>query len=520
MRNQTLAALAIIIVLTAFSANVSNASLQVSATLHLSGAIFQTPTTYTYIMSVSGSNYQMKNGTTRQIIFQSTSSNQVFSNIIGNCSVGSSIDVESGLYSVNKTWTMPNVNNVTINFERNAVLVAANNLNSPVIYAVGVNNCVISGITIDGNAANQAYNAGGRYIPEDGIVIDIGSSNNLVTGANITNCGLYGFIVYGSNEIPSINNGIINSVVTFCGANCITFCLDINGYAKNNQVAYCADVGITTWGVGTVISDNHVYETNGTLGYNNASFGIAVEGGSNITITRNIVQNCGVGIDIGRNNCTVSNNTVLDSGNVGIWFLGNYNIVENNIVIGVANIVENNPSPVVQSYDLCGIYMYSATFCQINGNNVSRCTNDGIVINGNSNNNSISLNRFFDNNFGGASYGNGIAVYGNSNRISQNQCFDDRAIGSRTQQRGITIASGASNNVLIGNNVYNNLNGQISDSGSSTIIKDNTGYNPIGYIRNPISGSTILDTTGTNLYKLGISKSIVYIRRNSNCHSL
>ena len=47
------------------------------------------------------------------------------------------------------------------------------------------------------------------------------------------------------------------------------------------EVAYCGDVGISTYGISSVIKNNYVHDMNGTLGYNNAQWGIAIEGGEN-----------------------------------------------------------------------------------------------------------------------------------------------------------------------------------------------------------------------------------------------
>lgn len=107
--------------------------LESSATLSFSGAMQQSPTrTYAYIISVSGSKYQMIDGTTGQIVSQSTNSSQVFSNVVGNCSVGAIIEVESGVYTVTTSWTIFGINDVNVNFESGAMLVAADNLNAPI----------------------------------------------------------------------------------------------------------------------------------------------------------------------------------------------------------------------------------------------------------------------------------------------------------------------------------------------------------------------------------------------------
>ena len=77
------------LLLTGFPAD---GQLETSVTLSFSGVVQQTSTeTYTYIISVSGSNYQMKDGTTGQIIYQSTNATQVINDAIGNLTQGGAV---------------------------------------------------------------------------------------------------------------------------------------------------------------------------------------------------------------------------------------------------------------------------------------------------------------------------------------------------------------------------------------------------------------------------------------------
>jgi len=481
------------LLLTGFSAGLVESSVILSS----SGVVQQTSTgTYSYIISVSGSNYQMTDGTTGQIVFQSTNSSQVFSNVVGNCSVGSSIDVETGVYTVSTMWLIQGVNGITVNFGGGAELVAGNSLNAPVLF-INANCIVINGIVINGNAANQvAEISGDIFTSPNGIFI--GGSNNEVNNALIYDCRQFGVDIWGT-----VHNGVINSKIYDCGWNGITIG-EVNDYAINNEVYGCGDVGITTGGMGTQITGNYVHDMNGTSGYNNAHWGIGVEGGSNDLITQNTIQNCGTGIwNSGFNNCTISNNVITGGGRttpqygINLEAGSEYNSVTDNHVTGMyCNSTTYNGG--------IGIRLEGATFNFISGNILSQCGSIGIYLDSTSNNNTVSLNTASDqlagNYFGSAYTGIGIDIAGSKNYISQNQAFDDRSGAARTQNYGIAMESGALNNILIGNNVYNNINHNIIDTNvpENTMI-NNTGYNPVGYIASPISGSTAyLVDSGSN----------------------
>lgn len=512
----TALAVCIGLVLSGFSAG----QLESSVTLSSSGVVQQTSIgTYSYIISVSDSNYQMINGTTGQIIFQSTNSSQVFSNVVGNCSVGSSVDVESGVYAVNTMWTMIKVNNVTVNFEQGAELVAGNNLNTSVLMLFQSNNDSINGITIDGNAANQAvvdgdtWNCGGGlwYMQTDGVYI--AGSNDEVNNAFIYDCRMIGVQIWVDGAFGNaVNSGVVNSKIYDCGWNGFTAGnpFDLNCYLINSEVYGCSDVGASTYGTCSLITGNYVHDLNGTTGGGgNAEWGIAVEGGCNSTITQNTIQNCSIGIeDSGLNNCIISNNLVVGASQnrpqYGIVLSNGYgtggceyNSVTDNNVTGMYCNTTSYLGGI-------GIYLEGVTFSSIGGNYVSQCGSGGIFLDGTSNYNTVTQNTVFDQ-LAGQYYAmaigkSGIEIAGSGNYISQNQAFDDRSGAARTQQYGIAVDSGAYENILIGNNVYGNINAQIDDGNvpENTMI-NNTGYNPIGHIASPISGNTAyLVDSGSN----------------------
>ena len=494
------------LLLTGFPAGAGQ--LETSVTLSVSGVIQQTPTeTYTYIISVSGSNYQIKNGTTRQIVFQSTNSSQVFSNVVANCSDGSNIYVESGVYTVTTSWVI-NVNNVTLNFENGAKLVAGNSLGMPVLL-VYANYCSVIGVTIDGNAENQVIT--GIY-PTSPIGVLIAGSNDAVSYAQIYNVLDVGVAIYNGEQFSHNNggyptkSGVSNSKIYNCGSNGFSAASDsvqnsVNSYLIDSEIYGCSDVGATTYGIGTIIKGNYIHDLNGTTGTGgNVNWGIGIEGGSNAIITQNTIQNCSTGIyNNGFNNCTISNNLIIGGNRttaqngIRLHVGAEYNSVIYNSVIGmIYNLNKGN-----------GIDLMGASFNLISGNTVSQCGYDGIFVDESSNSNAISLNIVSDNNFGRSRYsgnGGGIDIYGNNNYISQNQAFDDRPEVYVSQRYGIHMESGAYNNVLKDNNAYNNWEANIYDPNIPENTKiNNIGYNPVGPIPSPISGSTAyLVDSGSN----------------------
>jgi parallel beta-helix repeat protein len=484
--------------------------LESSVTIYSSGIVQQTSTgTYSYIISVSGSNYQMTDGTTGQIDYQSTNATQVVNDAIGNLTQsGGSILFSGGTYNLNGSITVKNKDNITLAFENGAALFVTNGMNTPAMFINLADNCIISGATINGNAANQII-TGPMVKDPDGILI-AGSSNVKIDNALIYNCRVYGVNIIAGSGLDAINCGVINSKLLNCGWNGINLggsnsAMELSLYAINNEVTGSSDVGITTYGIGNIIQSNYIHDMNGTTGSvpgSDAPWGIGIEGGSNDIITQNTLQDCASGIVMGSwgggwSNCTISNNFITNSGTYtpisgaqGILLQSGsrYNSITDNYVAGMYC----NSSVWLGGE---GIILQNSTFNFVSGNTISKCGDIGIYLDSTSNNNIVSLNTVSDTQVGNywetSHAGTGIDIVGSSNSASQNQIFDDRSGVNRTQTYGIYLESGASNNSLIGNNIYNNINAQILDTNvpENTMIA-NTGYNPVGYIANPISGNT------------------------------
>jgi hypothetical protein len=382
-------------------------------------------------MSVSGANYEMTDGTTGQIVFQSTSSSQVFSNVVGNCSAGSSIYVESGTYTVDSMWTMLNVNDVTMNFESGAVLVAANGLDTSVLM-IGEpnhpsNNIQVNGITINGNAANQVitntqidYALVTGY--PDGIII--AGSNDQIANANIYNCRIMGVGILWTSDYGSLtynsNDGIKNSNIYDCGWNGVIFYGGNANYLIDSQIYGCSDVGVScTGGSGNVVTGNYIHDMNGNTGSENCESAISIEGGDSDLITNNTIYNACIGIsNSGWDNCIIAYNTISCSpsydapfGYGGSWAPNNPYVAgetwgieltgSNNTIIDntITGMLANATSGYYNTGG-DGIWLAGENSSYISGNIISQCQGYAIYANsgdGVSINNTLIGNTFSDN---------------------------------------------------------------------------------------------------------------------------
>jgi parallel beta-helix repeat protein len=494
-RIYTLTAIAACIglLLTVFPVDASQ--LKTDVTLSFRGIIEQTPTErYNYSISVSGSNYQMKNGTSEQIVFQSINSSQVFSNVVGNCSTGDCIEVKSGVYTVNTMWCIPiSYNFIKVNFENGAKLVAGDNLNTAVLFVQG-NNIVVNGVIIDGNAAkNNALEGSWNniYMPTCGIYL--AGSFDVINNATIYNCRQLGVEILSSSG-PSNENGLANSGVTNCkifncGWNGITT-HNVNTYLVNNEIYGCGDVGATSYGVGTIMTGNYIHDMNGTSGANNAQWGIGVEGGGNNTITGNTIVNCNTGIAI-----TNSGNSVLGScdsntislNNISSTYLSGMYLFSSN------NIIKNNQ---ITQWDDASIYK-SAICINGNGNQIieNTLTSTFIYVFG-INIETGNENLIIANVINSPSTAGHLGIMVNSNCF-RNIVEQNRLIGFKNV--GVLVSSGAISTIIENNNLTLCTGTKINNLGTTTVIRANLGYNPVGFISNPISSSTAyLVDSGSN----------------------
>ena len=491
MKKQILALLAVIIVLAVFSAKACIAYQQTFLTVKSSGFVQQaTPPPplgkYSYIMSVSGSNYHMIDGATGQLVFQSASSSQVFSNVVGNCSVGSSVYVESGLYVVNTMWTMLDVNNVTLNFEAGAQLIAGNGLDTSVLM-IGEpyypsNNITVNGITINGNAANQVITYSNSW--NEGEVVQypnglgVSGSNDKIIDAKITNCRVMGVSFFwtasGGQFTYETNDGITNSQIYNCGWNGITFYgspVSTNFYLTDSTIWGCSDVGVSlTGGVNISVSGNYVYDMSGTTGSENSEVAIAIEGGGDDTITNNTIYDSCIGIsNSGWSNNLIANNTISVSSSYYVSYGSGGSLSSNNPVIyhETWGIVSSGCNDLISDNTVTGM-LANATSGYYNTGG------DGLWLAG-------EKSSYISNNT--ISQCQGYAVYANSGQ-------------------GVSIG-----NILTENTIFDDIYGIYDNNVPENTFIANTGYNPVGSISNPISGGTtyLVDSGSNSVWTSGMT---------------
>ncbi len=312
-----------------------------------------------FIINAIGSTYQMISGSNNTICWASTNSSAVFKNVIDNVSSGGHISIKAGTYNLNGSIIATSKNGITLSFENGAALYVANGMNKQAVILTSCANWIIEGITINGNSANQA---------EDTVVgVEfVNCTNCAVKDAIIDDCNVYGFNTYGGN-----GNGIQDSKVTRCDWNCIQLGYYGNEeglYAIHNEAAYCSDVGITTYGIGSLIEGNYVHDTNGTDGFSMARWGIGVEGGGQNIIAHNTIErvNYGIYINVGDSN-VVSENQLINWSTVETW-KNAIRIQTNN------NLISKNTLNSTDATAM-GIYIAAGDNNQIKDNNIVQCAN-------------------------------------------------------------------------------------------------------------------------------------------------
>lgn len=209
----------------------------------------------------------------------------------------------------------------------------------------------------------------------------------------------------------------------------------------------------------------------------------------NCIIANNVFENNGSLAAIGLEDIqdvVISDNRIYDAGYHGI-FVTTLSLTDNQRVTITGNVVSGC------GYD--GINLSKPLECIITGNICYNNGRDGISSN-TTFNTIISDNICYNNNQGAnaSPTGSGIRLSGGSpSRVTivGNQCFDSQVV--KTQTYG--IYSGNGDNQLVTNNiVHDNVNGQISVAGASTIIRSNPGItdSPSQTVANGGTGATTL----------------------------
>jgi len=438
------------------------------------------------IFIVSGITYAQNCGAgpnTGALLFKSVNASAVISDAIGNLTSGGSIFIKTGTYALTSSIIGSHKNNITLSFANGATLFVGNGLDAPAISLTYANNWLISGVTINGNAANQG--SPGTYF-DDGIDITF-SNNTQVDHANIYNVARYSFHVY--DDVG--HDGVTNSKFTDCGYQTGYQCITLGNaigveralYAINNEVTRFGDVGISNYGWGDIVTHNYIHDS--TLTY---SGGISLEAGGNDTINDNTIINCWQAIEL----APISPYTAL----------GNTNTISGNILEGTINYgiaLETNLNTVTENvitqWDQTGQYI-PAIYIGGSYNTVALNTLTDTIWSGAGIETPGNYNNILQNNLHLAGGNNGISV---DNGASSTQVIGNQVAGLTAYEHAILINSGATGTVVQNNNLLQCAAAhRLSDSGTSTSIYTNSGYNPTGNITDAWDNANHIVTDGGN----------------------
>lgn len=388
----------------------------------------------------AGSGYAVQSGTTAAT---------VINNAIAAMTGAGTIYFQAGTYTISTSIVDNGVDGITLIFESGAKLVAANALNTGVIHLTNVNNWRIINPEIDGNSSNQS--APGTPQP-NGIWIHAGN-NVMVSNPNVYNCREFGVDVDGISDNCGVENGIVHD----CGWNCVQLGENTTGtnlFCKHVEVYNAGDVGISTYGRYTQITDNIVHDITGNNGFNNARWGIAVETSAtsgNELIRGNKIWNVNVGINLAAScdSNLVSENHITNWDSAGsympaIWCFSNYNSIQNNVTEklfnhGIGITIAGN-----------GAYNFVT-------NNRHVGTSIGVNLDENASTNTVS------NNWAKSISGDGI-------HVNVSTCVGNKIINNDWSQSSSDITDNGVGTIIAGNIYIDGLYHATSKSGSVALV--------------------------------------------------
>ncbi len=506
---------------------ISSASLSASVTLTSSGTISSGGGTSgsACTISISGSTVTVTSGT-GSTIYSGASVDTAWDDAFTYVASGGTITVDPGTY----TATLQNpstgiyaglygdcysgfitayMKNVNINFQSGAILTMSTSGTMDAIWSLWYcNNVKITGMTLNGNAPNEACNT---HVGSVGIMI-YDSNNTVVTDSTIYNCRTYGFTDGSNYKDVSVPCGITDCTIYDCYWNGI--CFDdtrISGdYAIGNTVYNCSDVGISTWGASVVILNNYIYGINGTDGWDGVGtgshYGIALEGGSQCLVENNTIRNCpSIGICDGDAAGTQYSNLIIDNSisgsaqGIDIWTDGYDTVTQNTIlnwspaggdaidVLGYETWLSPNTiisyntigSPKGSAGTAYGIEVTGASNCSICDNTMTIPTSDTYVY--------------------GIYFATFESVGANYNLIE----------GNNVQAHyGIYVAGSGCTDNKINGNTLSNCTTQITNDGTSTIINPTSSSTYTLTLNDPYSSVSVTPAQGTHVYSSGAQTSV------------
>jgi hypothetical protein len=323
-------------------------------TLSTSGVIERAQ--YSYIIAISGSNYQLLDGATKSVIYQSSSFGQVENYLLGSSGIaldGDTAYYESGTYTVDVMCEV-HKNNVQMYFSPDSILRSINDLGAGTIegrpqFWIYGNGVLMHGLTMDGNWLNQAPYSG--FIPASANWrggINVAGDDFTIEYSTIYNIRCYGIWTAWNRDVQNLV--VKNCLIYNVGANGVS--LGVGQYTHttgciiNSEFYNCGDCAIDLSGDNGVVTGNYIHDIGPIVphGYIDSGWGVCIEfghgtgSGTYEFVAGNRIVNCIVGVCIQgqgtMDNILVAGNTIdtcSQSGiQMGAWGI---NPAPNNIVI-------------------------------------------------------------------------------------------------------------------------------------------------------------------------------------------
>jgi hypothetical protein len=311
---------------------------------------------YTYDVISSSPNYQMLNGATGAVIYQSANPTQVLNSAMGNCTSGQSVYVNPATYIISETVYNQNHDGVKLTFAPNAILYLANGVNICVFQLNSCNFWNISGININGNKANNPLDQHSGAGTHGIFLVDCHSTT--IDQANITNVRTFGLVPLACTWLRITNGMVVHSGWNDIQLGSGTSNHDTYDLVENMTLGYSGDVGISLFAQSCIVRNVTVLPMNGTQGDGSTQWGAATEDGTgNNTFTQMHLYGGMYGVVLGAGDGnTLSNCTIQQFSWTQVFASTNNNIIANNTILnnatgvwghqmdirGVNNLVANN----------------------------------------------------------------------------------------------------------------------------------------------------------------------------------
>jgi hypothetical protein len=476
-------------------AQMAAGQLNTTRTNSSSGTILAPTAKPTYTISTVGTNYYAENGATGVIVASNTNASKLINSLIKN---NYSFLFEAGTYQFNAPIQVSgNINTVFQGVGNLTVLNMAASSTGPIFYVSS------SGSTVIQNMQLQNLNTA---VTQKLVQLISPASNVQLTNLILNDMGPSSSDAVNSWAYPT---PIQNVEITNCQFNAphaygIYLHYTYNVLVEGNNfldVAYAA--------VGSSSESRNVTATNNVIDFSkDTAFDFEIVDANypnystwNYAITNNMIKStAGSAIFcINTHDGVISGNSILNAtglgGGASIVFATSTNVPSGNN-LNDSIIIDNT---ITQVYG--GIYAYgengrTISNLAIEDNSISNCQYSGIIIGGWSGNLLVENNRIITTSLAGAHKYDGITNGGGGGCVfSGNLISDPKGIMQNGYWEDWYDYNNITGNIFQTPSLAINItSGQIHD-----IIENNQGYNPVGNIAEPVSGSLLVNNGGTAL---------------------